>query len=108
MTVACQDVMRAMRRGASARNSDRFPLAVLGEPRIDRPWGLRIEGHHPSKSWTMPGGDTAAMTPASFSVIPKNIPVGDLMGMVVFNRGKGLDGQGFLFTCFHPSEGINS
>lgn len=53
-------------------------------------WGLRIEGHYLSLSWTMVGADIVAITPASVSVIPQNIPIGERKGTVVLDREEGL------------------
>lgn len=90
LIMACQDVMRSLGRGSAARNSERFSIAVFGEPVVDQLWGLRIEGHHLSLSWTMLGDNIVAITPASFSVIPQNIPIGDRKGTVVLDREEGL------------------
>ncbi|MGI9511097.1 MAG: DUF3500 domain-containing protein [Geminicoccaceae bacterium] len=65
-------------------------MALFGEPEAGQFWGLRIEGHHLSLSWTMVGDDIVAITPASFSVIPQNIPIGELKGTVVLDREEGL------------------
>ncbi|MEL6965554.1 MAG: DUF3500 domain-containing protein, partial [Pseudomonadota bacterium] len=90
LIMACQDVMRDLGRGSASRNSERFSIALFGEPKADQRWGLRIEGHHLSLSWTMVGDEIVAITPASFSVIPQNIPIGELRGTVVLDREEGL------------------
>lgn len=90
MIMLCQDVMRELGDGPADRNSERFSIAMFGEPAADRVWGVRIEGHHLSLSWTLHGNDLAAITPASFSVIPQNIPVGDRRGTVVLDQEEGL------------------
>ena len=86
MIMLCQDVMRDLGNGPADRNSERFSIAIFGEPAADRVWGVRIEGHHLSLSWTLLGDDLAAITPASFSVIPQHIPVGDRKGTVVLDQ----------------------
>ncbi|MGI9508652.1 MAG: DUF3500 domain-containing protein [Geminicoccaceae bacterium] len=90
LVMACQDVMRDLGRGPASRSSERFSIALFGEPEIGQLWGLRIEGHHLSLSWTLLGDEIVAITPASFSVIPQNIPIGDLKGTVVLDREEGL------------------
>ena len=89
LIMATQDVMRELGRGPADRNSERFSIAVFGTPGPDL-WGLRIEGHHLSLSWTLLGDRIVAITPASFSVIPQHIPVGELRGTVVLEREEGL------------------
>lgn len=86
MIMACQDVMRELGDGPADRNSERFSIALFGDPAPDRIWALRIEGHHLSLSWTLRGNDLMAITPASFSVIPQNIPVGARKGTVVLDQ----------------------
>lgn len=86
LIMACQDVMRELGNGPADRNSERFSIAVFGEPAVDALWGVRIEGHHLSLSWTLMGNELAAITPASFSVIPQHIPVGARKGIVVLDR----------------------
>lgn len=86
LIMACQDVMREMGRGPADRNSERFSIAVFGQPAIDALWGVRIEGHHLSLSWTLIGNELGAITPASFSVIPQHIPVGARKGTVVLDH----------------------
>ncbi|MEM7021826.1 MAG: DUF3500 domain-containing protein [Pseudomonadota bacterium] len=89
LIMATQDVMRELGRGPSDRNSERFSIAVFGTPGPDL-WGVRIEGHHLSLSWTLSGDRIVAITPASFSVIPQHITVGELRGTVVLEREEGL------------------
>ncbi len=86
LIMACQDVMRELGDGPADRNSQRFSIAVFGEPAADALWGVRIEGHHLPLSWTLVDDDLVAITPASFSVIPQHIPVGAGKGRVVLDR----------------------
>ena len=80
-----QDIMREMGDGPSDRNSERFSIALFGTPGSQDLWGFRIEGHHISLSWTLKGDEIVALTPASFSVIPQHIPIGNLKGTVVLD-----------------------
>ncbi|MEM7022044.1 MAG: DUF3500 domain-containing protein [Pseudomonadota bacterium] len=88
LVMATQDVMRALGRGPADRNAERFAIAVFGTPGPDL-WGVRIEGHHLSLSWTLSGDRIVGITPASFSVIPQHIPVGKLRGTTVLEREEG-------------------
>lgn len=88
--MATQDVMRTLGQGPKTRNRERFSIALFGEPSgdagQDKLWGVRIEGHHLSVSWTLRGDDLVAVTPASFSVIPQHVPVGSLKGLTILQR----------------------
>ncbi len=86
LVMATQDVMREMGHGPRSRNSERFAIAIFGEPSASGFWGLRIEGHHLSLNWTFQGSDLVAITPASFSVIPQRIPVGSRKDTVVLEQ----------------------
>jgi len=88
-----QDVMREMGRGPKNRNSERFAIALFGTPSHEEMWGVRVEGHHLSLSWTLKGDDIVAITPASFSVIPQHIPIGSLKDTVVLEREETLARQ---------------
>jgi len=85
-----QDVMRELGRGPKDRNAERFWIAIFGTPSDHDFWGIRIEGHHISLSWTLKGDEIIALTPASFSVIPQNIPIGPRNGTVVLEREEAL------------------
>ena len=86
LIMTTQDVMRELGRGPKDRNAERFWISVFGTPSDHDVWGLRIEGHHISLSWTLKGDEIVAVTPASFSVIPQHIPVGQRSGTVVLER----------------------
>lgn len=83
LVMETQDIMREMGRGPSSRGSERFSIALFGEPAEDKVWGLRIEGHHLSLNWTFKGAELVALTPSSFSIIPQKIPVRARKGTIV-------------------------
>lgn len=85
LVMETQDIMRELGRGSRARNSERFSIAVFGEPQDNKAWGLRIEGHHLSLNWTFKGNEIVAITPSSFSIIPQNIPIGPRKGTLVLD-----------------------
>ncbi len=85
LIMAMQDVMRELGRGPSNRSSQRFSLALFGEPGDGALWGVRIEGHHLSLNWTLKGDEIVAVTPASFSVIPQSVPIGAHKGRLVLD-----------------------
>lgn len=77
-----QDVLRE--RGASPpdRNSGRFSFVLFGAPAADAAWGLRVEGHHLSLSFTMRGDEVVSVTPSSFSSNPNVVSGGRHDGLV--------------------------
>ncbi len=85
LIMTMQDVMRDLGRGPSNRSSQRFSLAIFGEAEEGALWGVRIEGHHLSLNWTLKGDDIVAVTPASFSVIPQSVPIGEYKGRLVLD-----------------------
>ena len=55
---------------------DRYYVAVFGEPRADRAWGFRMDGHHLSLNWTiLPDGSISA-TPIFLGGQPREVPEG--------------------------------
>ena len=69
-----QDVL--MELGGSGRSSLRFSVAVFGDPAPAGTFGIRLEGHHLSLSYTVKDGAVAAVTPSSFSANPNVVPDG--------------------------------
>jgi hypothetical protein len=90
LVMETQNVMRDLGRPPSSRNSERFSVAVFGEPSEEKLWGVRIEGHHLSLNWTLRGNGIVSVTPSSFSVIPQNVPIGKLKGKVVLEAEESL------------------
>ncbi|MEM7566263.1 MAG: DUF3500 domain-containing protein [Pseudomonadota bacterium] len=77
-----QEVLRERGSGPADRNADRFSFALFGLPAEDRPWGLRVEGHHLSLSFTMIGDQVVSTTPSSFSANPNAVRGGRHDGLV--------------------------
>lgn len=77
-----QDVLAERGAGPSDRNAGRFSFALFGSPSDTDPWGLRVEGHHLSLSFTMRGNEVVSVTPSSFSSNPNAVRGGRHDGLV--------------------------
>ncbi len=58
------------------RDSNRYFLALFGEPSIKQPWGLRFDGHHLSLNWTAVPGAPLSITPLFLGGQPRDVPAG--------------------------------
>ena len=81
-----QDVLRERGAGPADRNAGRFSFALFGEPSDTDPWGLRVEGHHLSLSFTMMGPEVVSVTPSSFSSNPNEVRGGRHDGLVALRE----------------------
>lgn len=71
-----QDVLAAMGNGTGQRSSQRFSLAVFGEPSEIGSWGFRVEGHHLTQSVAVRDSRVISVTPSSFSSYPNRVTLG--------------------------------
>lgn len=81
-----QDVLRERGAGPSDRNADRYSFAIFGTPGPQTAWGLRVEGHHLSLSFTMVGDAVVSTTPSSFSSNPNAVRGGTHDGLVALRH----------------------
>jgi hypothetical protein len=79
-----QDVLSGGNR--ALRNSDRFSIAIFGEPDAGKAWGWRLEGHHLTFSATLLGDTLLSVTPSSFSCNPNEVTSGPRRGMVALTE----------------------
>lgn len=64
------------------RSMGHYALAILGEPRIDRDWSWRFEGHHVSLNVVV-GANQITVTPSFFGSNPAEVQTGPLTGLRV-------------------------
>ncbi len=80
-------VLRDIEKAAGGTGGSRDPLAytltIYGEPSDARPWGWKIEGHHLSLNFTLPGGTVVDATPAFMGANPARVPSGPKAGLRV-------------------------
>jgi hypothetical protein len=94
-----QDVLTEA--GSPDRSSQRFSIALFGEPTDTGTFGLRFEGHHISHSWTIRDGLVVAVTPASFSANPNIVSAGSHAGLVALTEEEALARQ--LMAALSPA-----
>jgi hypothetical protein len=89
--MALQDVLMELGDGVGQRSTERFSVSVFGTPdaigpdttgpNTTRTWGLRLEGHHLSLSFTVRDGNLVSVTPAAFAVRPNRVTTGKHAGL---------------------------
>jgi hypothetical protein len=63
------------------RDTEKYYLAIFGEPSATTTWGWRFEGHHLSLNFTLVDGKTVRTTPAFFGTNPAEIMDGPRRGL---------------------------
>jgi len=76
-----QDILAAAGNGRGRRSSQRFSIAVFGEPGAKGAWGLRLEGHHLSLSFSVRDDQIVSVTPAAFAALPNRVMSGRHRGL---------------------------
>ena len=61
------------------RGTEKYTLAIFGEPDTDNHWGWRFEGHHLSLNFTLAPGEIS-VTPSFYGASPAQIRTGALAG----------------------------
>lgn len=77
-----QDILAAAGNGRGRRSSQRFSIAVFGKPGSNTAWGLRLEGHHLSLSFSVRDNRLISITPAAFAALPNRVMSGQHRGLV--------------------------
>jgi hypothetical protein len=60
------------------RDPRRYYVALFGAPRVDAPFGLRVDGHHLSLNWTVVPGGGVSVTPFFLGSEPRELPFGSV------------------------------
>ncbi|MGI9523789.1 MAG: DUF3500 domain-containing protein [Hyphomicrobiaceae bacterium] len=77
-----QDILAASGNGRGRRSSQRFSMAVFGRPGLESSWGVRLEGHHLSLSFSVHDNEIISVTPAAFAALPNRVLTGRHRGLV--------------------------
>ena len=77
-----QDILAAAGNGRGRRSSQRFSMAVFGSPGPNTKWGVRLEGHHLSLSFSVSNNQIISVTPAAFAALPNRVMSGRHRGLV--------------------------
>jgi Protein of unknown function (DUF3500) len=76
-----QDILASAGNGRGQRSSQRFSIAIFGTPGPVDPWGLRLEGHHLSLSFSVRNNQVVSVTPAAFAALPNRVMSGRHRGL---------------------------
>ncbi len=76
-----QDILAAQGNGRGVRSSQRFSIAIFGEPGPTGTWGVRLEGHHLSLSFSVKNNQLISVTPAAFAALPNRVMSGPHRGL---------------------------
>ncbi len=76
-----QDILAAAGNGRGQRSSKRFSIAIFGEPASTGAWGIRLEGHHLSLSFSVRDNRIVSVTPAAFAALPNRVMSGPHRGL---------------------------
>jgi hypothetical protein len=76
-----QEVLAASGNAAGLRSSERFSFAIFGAPAETGAWGLRLEGHHLTQSFSVLNNRIVSVTPSSFSAYPNRVAAGKHAGL---------------------------
>ena len=74
-----ENVLREMGQDREFRDSEKYFIAIYGDPTKDKLWAWSFEGHHLSLNFTITD-DNVSMTPRFIGAGPATIPVGKRKG----------------------------
>jgi hypothetical protein len=75
-----EEILRSRGGDPEVRNTEKYSIAIFGDPSGETPWGWRFEGHHLSLNFTLLG-DTVVGLPAFFGTNPAELKKGPLKGL---------------------------
>jgi len=81
--MSLEKVLFDLENGAAKRNTEKYYVAIFGEPKTGQPWGWRFEGHHISLNFTITADSTVALTPSFLGANPGEIKDGPRAGLRV-------------------------
>lgn len=84
------------------RNPEKYWFAVFGDPKGDKPWGWRVEGHHLSLNFTSVDGMVMGTAPIFLGSNPAEVRVGPRIGLRVL--GDEEDRARDLMALFKPAQ----
>jgi hypothetical protein len=72
------------------RDPENYWFSVFGNPKSDKPWGWRIEGHHLSLNFSSVTGQVVSVTPAFFGANPAELRDGSRAGLRILGKEEDL------------------
>lgn len=88
--MALETVLRELENNNPIRDPELYYVSIFGEPRADKTWGWRFEGHHLSINFTLVDGDHFAVTPSFFGSNPARVPSGPLKDLRIVGEEEDL------------------
>jgi Protein of unknown function (DUF3500) len=85
-----EKVLFELENGAAKRNTEKYYLAIFGEPKAGHAWGWRFEGHHLSLNFTIAADASVALTPSFMGANPGEIKDGPRAGLRVLAQEEDL------------------
>ena len=79
--MSLEKVLFDLENSSPKRNTEKYYLAIFGEPKAGQPWGWRFEGHHLSLNFTIAADTTVVLTPSFMGANPGEIKDGPRAGM---------------------------
>ena len=75
-----EEVLRSRGGDPKVRNTEKYNIAIFGDPSLTKPWGWRFEGHHLSLNFSILG-DKVIGLPAFYGTNPAELKKGPLKGL---------------------------
>ena len=91
--MALEQILHEMENNSPRRDPSLYHFFIFGKPSTQKPWGLRVEGHHLSVSFTIIDGGTIVSTPSFFGANPAEVKQGPHQGLRVLAEEEDLGRQ---------------
>jgi len=89
--MSLEEILRTTEQDTTGRrDTERYYFCFFGEPSTTGTWGLRVEGHHISLSFTMKDGTLVGSSPAFFGANPHEVREGLRTGLRALAREEDL------------------
>ena len=75
-----EEILRSRGGDPKVRNTEKYNIAIFGDPSPTKPWGWRFEGHHLSLNFSLLG-DKVVGLPAFYGTNPAELKKGPLKGL---------------------------
>ncbi len=79
--MSLEKVLFDLENSAPKRNTEKYYLAIFGEPKAGQAWGWRFEGHHLSLNFAIAADASVALTPSFMGANPGEIKDGPRAGL---------------------------
>ena len=79
--MSLEKVLFDLENSAPKRNTEKYYLAIFGEPKVGQAWGWRFEGHHLSLNFAIAADASVALTPSFMGANPGEIKDGPRAGL---------------------------